>query len=49
MRVQNKWNKKSYLVVNVSWDKVELQRDDGSRFEISKSEFNFSYVNKEKG
>lgn len=39
----NKWNGKLYTVFSESVTAVELQRDDGSEFEIQKSEFYFNY------
>lgn len=44
MLVRNKWNKKIYFVVEKSKGKVKLEREDFSQFEISESEFNFSYT-----
>lgn len=39
----NKWNGKLYTVFSMSVTAVELQRSDGSEFEIQKSEFYFNY------
>ena len=39
----NKWNGKLYTVFSESVTAVKLQRDDGSEFEIQKSEFYFNY------
>lgn len=39
----NKWNGKTYTVVSESVKTFELQRPDGSEFEIQKSEFYFNY------
>lgn len=39
----NKWNGKLYTVFSISVTAVELQRSDGSEFEIQKSEFYFNY------
>lgn len=39
----NKWNGKVYTVFSMSVNTVELQRPDGSEFEIQKSEFYFNY------
>ena len=39
----NKWNGKLYNVFSMSVTAVELQRSDGSEFEIQKSEFYFNY------
>lgn len=47
MLVRNKWNKKIYKVISESEGKVMLEREDGSQFEISESEFNFSYMEDE--
>lgn len=44
MTVKNKWNKKSYKVVEVQEKNVILERENGERFTISKSEFNFTYI-----
>ena len=43
MKVINKWNGKLYTVFSMSVSTVELQRPDGSEFEIQKSEFYFNY------
>ena len=43
MTAINKWNGKLYTVFSESVTAVELQRDDGSEFEIQKSEFYFNY------
>lgn len=43
MIAKNKWNGKLYTVVSMSVNTVELQRSDGSEFEILKSEFYFNY------
>lgn len=39
----NKWNGKLYTVFSMSVSTFELQRPDGSKFEIQKSEFYFNY------
>ena len=39
----NKWNGKAYKVAEDKGASVVLEREDGSRFEIAKSEFMFSY------
>lgn len=39
----NKWNGKLYTVFSESVKTFELQRPDGSEFEIQKSEFYFNY------
>lgn len=43
MQVSNKWNCKKYLVVEIKSRTVRLMREDGTEFEIAKSEFYFSY------
>lgn len=43
MTAINKWNGKLYTVFSESVKTFELQRDDGSEFEIQKSEFYFNY------
>ena len=43
MTAINKWNGKLYTVFSMSVKAVELQRSDGSEFEIQKSEFYFNY------
>lgn len=43
MIARNKWNGKLYTVLSMSVTAVELQRSDGSEFEIQKSEFYFNY------
>lgn len=43
MLVRNKWNKKDYTLVEVKEKTVVLKREDGSVFEIQKSEYFFSY------
>ena len=43
MIAKNKWNGKLYTVFSESVNTFELQRDDGSEFEIQKSEFYFNY------
>lgn len=47
MLVLNKWNKKNYTLVEVKEKTVVLKRADGSVFEIQKSEYYFSYVEKQ--
>lgn len=47
MLVRNKWNKKNYTLVEVKGNTVVLKREDGSTFEIQKSEYYFSYVEKQ--
>ena len=43
MKAINKWNGKLYTVFSESVKTFELQRPDGSEFEIQKSEFYFNY------
>lgn len=43
MKAINKWNGNIYTVFSESVTTVELQRSDGSEFEIQKSEFYFNY------
>ena len=43
MTAINKWNGKLYTVFSESVKTFELQRDDGSEFEIQKAEFYFNY------
>lgn len=43
MTAINKWNGKLYTVFSMSVTAVELQRSDGSVFEVQKSEFYFNY------
>ena len=43
MTAINKWNGKLYTVFSESVKTFELQRPDGSEFEIQKSEFYFNY------
>lgn len=43
MQAINKWNGKVYTVLSMFVTAVELQRSDGSEFEIQKSEFYFNY------
>ena len=43
MMAINKWNGKVYTVFSESVKTFELQRSDGSEFEIQKSEFYFNY------
>jgi hypothetical protein len=42
--VRNKWNKRLYKIVSTSASEVTLQRDDGSQFTISNTDFYFNYV-----
>ena len=43
MKAINKWNGNTYTVFSESVKTFELQRSDGSEFEILKSEFYFNY------
>ena len=43
MKAVNKWNGNIYTVFSESVNTFELQRADGSEFEIQKSEFYFNY------
>lgn len=43
MKAINKWNGDIYTVFSESVKTFELQRPDGSEFEILKSEFYFNY------
>ena len=43
MKAINKWTGKLYNVFSMSVTAVELQRSDGSEFEIQKAEFYFNY------
>ena len=43
MKAVNKWNGNVYTVFSESVKTFELQRPDGSEFEILKSEFYFNY------
>ena len=49
MMAINKWNCKVYTVLSESVKTFELQRSDGSEFEIQKSEFYFNYKVIEEG
>ena len=43
MVVTNRWSKKKYEVWEISEKTVKLKREDGTIFEISKSEYQFNY------
>lgn len=43
MKAINKWNGNVYTVFSESVKTFELQRSDGSEFEIQKCEFYFNY------
>ena len=49
MMAINKWNGKVYTVLSESVKTFELQRADGSEFEVQKSEFYFNYKVIEEG
>lgn len=44
--VKNRWNKKTYKVLMVEDNSVVLEREDGTQFTITKSEYFFNYVEK---
>lgn len=44
--VKNRWNKKTYKVRMVEDNCVVLEREDGTQFTITKSEYFFNYVEK---
>ena len=44
MLVRNKWNKKTYKVIEVKDGKVTLERSDGTQFTIAKAEYFLNYV-----
>jgi len=43
MVVTNRWSKKKYEVWEISEKTVKLKREDGTIFEISKSEYQYNY------
>lgn len=43
MFAKNKWNNNIYEVWEISEKTVKLKREDGTIFEISKSEYQFNY------
>lgn len=43
MIVKNRWSNKHYEVIEITEKTIKLKREDGSVFEILKSEFNFNY------
>ena len=43
MVVTNRWSKKKYEVWEIGEKTVKLKREDGTIFEISKSEYQFNY------
>ena len=48
MVVTNRWSKKKYEVWEISEKTVKLKREDGTIFEISKSEYQFNRPSKYK-
>ena len=46
MLVLNKWNKKTYKVIEVKDGKVTLERSDGTQFTIAKAEYFLNYIEK---
>lgn len=46
MLVLNKWNKKTYKVIEITDKEVSLERENGSKFIIAKSEYFLSYYEK---
>ena len=44
--VRNKWNGKTYKVLETTDKAVTLQREDGTKFTIQKSEYFFNYFEK---
>lgn len=44
--VRNKWNKKTYRVVEVKDGKVTLEREDKTQFTIVKAEYFLNYIEK---
>lgn len=46
MLVRNKWNGRTYKVIDTIDNMVTLEREDGSQFTIQKSEYFFSYFEK---
>lgn len=45
LRVLNRWSRKWYIVLKVTDKEVTLQREDGSKFTIAKSELYADYAN----
>ena len=43
MVVTNRWSKKKYEVWEISEKTVKLKREDGTIFEISRSEYQYNY------
>ena len=46
MLVRNKWNKKTYKVIEVKDGKVTLEREDKTQFTIAKAEYFANYIEK---
>ena len=46
MLVRNKWNKKTYKVIEVKDGKVTLERSVGTQFTIVKAEYFLNYIEK---
>lgn len=46
LEVINKWNGRTYKVLESTGNTVFLERDDGSRFVIEKKEYFFNYKEK---
>lgn len=44
MTVRNKWNKKTYEVLEIENGKVTLKREDGSVFTIVQKEYITNYI-----
>ena len=44
--VLNRWNHKKYLVLEITDNMVTLEREDGSRFTITKKEYFINYFDK---
>lgn len=46
MLVRNKWNGKTYKVLEITDKIVTLQREDGTKFTINKAEYFANYFEK---
>ena len=46
MLVRNKWNKKTYKVIEIKDGKVTLEREDKTQFTIVKAEYYANYSEK---
>lgn len=44
VKAKNKWNGNVYKVVSVDEKTVTLERENGKKFTIAKSEFYFTYI-----